>query len=464
MSTLPDRKIEIVRHLVQSAPDKVVGDLLAALASVSGDTALAGVRRLVDEEVADRRLRNAVFEPIAPLCVGDGKAQRRLVFPVCILRLLWRALKAEAPGEVADAARALLDFRADESSPEPFDLLVARARAGLMAGEQPGYVATAEAAEAARAGGAAILIACLQLAPIVRAATLRLPEWISRMSEAHSAAARVAFRDADEISKEAGPQFFEMLAAQLAHPWMVLRIVSGVMDRPAERYLAASELSIFAERLMEEIDANLAHVVHFDLNGGVAAGAAAGTVVELITQQIAEMESSIELGREGGWGGRIHKQKAALASAVEGRLREIDKVFGQALPSQTVRIARMMKSLPRLTTAPDPQAVKRMETLLTFAEAVRTSANYGGFASTRAKVIEKIGETLDNYVEEVLALLREGEVEDPANAGRFLEIAAVCAALIRDQRSGDVIRRRGASALATLKQEPNRTSEEQRHG
>ena len=136
---------------------------------------------------------------------------------------------------------------------------------------------------------------------------------------------------------------------------------------------------------------------------------------------------------------------------VEGRLREADKVMGQALPSHSVRVARSMKSLPRFTSEPEEKAVTRAVTLLTFIESIRSSANYGGFASTRAKVVEKMGETIDDYVEEALSLLREGEVADPEIARAFLTVAADCSTLLRDPRSGDVIRRRATAALGAIK-------------
>ena len=44
-----------------------------------------------------------------------------------------------------------------------------------------------------------------------------------------------------------------MLAAQMAHPWMVLRIISAVMDKPSERYLRDSELGGFAERVTDNV-------------------------------------------------------------------------------------------------------------------------------------------------------------------------------------------------------------------
>ena len=92
MDGLSERKTEIVRTLVEASPDKVVGALQAALAGAGSDGALGEVRRLVDAEAADRRLRNAVLQPIAPMFAGDGRDPTRLVFPLRALGLLWAGL------------------------------------------------------------------------------------------------------------------------------------------------------------------------------------------------------------------------------------------------------------------------------------------------------------------------------------------------------------------------------------
>lgn len=454
MPGLPDAKIEIVRGLVEQSPDKIISNLQNALASVEGDTALAGVRRLVEAEVADRRLRNMVLEPIAPLFAGDPKDLDKIAFPARALAHLWRGLKAQAPMEVAKAARDLLDYRPDESPTEPFDILVTRLAEGIVEAEQHDYLLAIDMIEQSRRGGVDLLLSCLELAPVVRQATLRLPEWIARTTDERAAAARVAYKDAGTSGEDAGPRFFEMLGAQLAEPWMVLRVVSAVMSRPTESYLAGSELAVFALRMMDSIDEHLRQVASFDLNGGPASGVAAAATVETLTLQITEIENAIELNREGGWGGRVHKQKTTLAAVVEGRLRELDKVLGQALPNHKVRVARMMKTEPRLTLPPDDRAVDRCRSLLAFAEAIRASANYGGFASTRAKVMESAGETLDHYVEEALVLVRDNEVPDREIAARFLQIAAEFAVPIHEPRAGDTIRRRAATAFSATRRAP----------
>jgi hypothetical protein len=448
MAGLPEQKFEIVRTLVQSAPDSVVGSLQAALANAGADPALATVRRLVEVEAADRRLRNMVLSPIAPLCVGDGRDPDRLRFPAAVLGALWRGLRTVAPHEVEFAAAILIDFRADESSPEPFDDLARRALAGLRVRQQRDFAHAADLADAARPDGYAELCACLELAPIVREATLRLPDWIGRVSEEKAALARLAYKDAVTVSEDAGPRFFEMLAGQLADSWMILRIISVVMDRPSEAYLAGSELSIFAERILKSVDEGLAEVSRLRAEGGPAHGRAVGKTVELVTLQIGQIDESIELDRSGGWGRRVADLKKTLATVVEKRLREADKAVIVALPRHPMRVARVMKDMPRLTEAPDDAAVLRAMTLLTFADELRNSANYGGFASMRAKVLESIGETLDVYVEEVLDMMRHEEVQDPALGQAFLNLAATFAGLVRDRKAAEIVRRRAAALNA----------------
>jgi len=451
MTGLPDDKIEIVRMLVSGAPDKVVSGLRSALVAADGDTALAGVRRVVEAEVADRNLRNKVLEPIAPLFVGDGRDRERLCFPLAALPLFWRGLRALAPQDVSHAAVVYADYEPGVSSAEPFDRLVQRLADEIEVGDQRDIMAALDIIAEARPDGRQVLLSCLAIAPVVRRATLKLPEWISRTTQERAAAARVAYRDACRGGEDAGPRFFEMLSGQLAERWTILRIVSAVMDHPAESYLSGSELAMFATRLMDAVDVNLRAVATFDLNGGPQAGLDAAATVETLTHQISELEGAIDLAREGGWGGRIQKQKQSLASVVEGRLRELAKIQNAALPSHKVRVARAMVTEPRLTLEPDARQVERCRSLLNFCEGIRASANYGGFASTRAKVMEAAGETLDQYVEDVLSLVRDGEVPDREIAARFLQIAADFAALVYEPRAGEIVRRRAATAFGAHK-------------
>lgn len=455
MVALSDRKIEIVRTLVESAPDKIVGGLQRALAETSGDgdTVLAGVRQLVEAEARDRMLRNAIFVAIAPICIGDGSDKRSLVFPANALAGLWRGLKALAPGQVAEAveasagvAAALRSGRTPLDPSAAFDDLVAIAAEALRDGDLRDVRNVAELCDRARPGGAEALVACLDISPVVRRTVSRLPDWVTHADDDNSAAARIAYKDAVAIAEDAGPRFFEMLAGQLTPPWMVLRIISAVMDKPTERYLADSELGGFPERVMDDIDLSLKAVGGLDFDGGPAAGRAAGQAVSLITQQVFELETCIELTRETGWGHRIVGQKQSLASLVEARLRDADKLVALALPIQTSGFSRMRKSAPKLDAPADATAVGRATTALNFAHEIRLCANYGGFSAVHAKVMEKLGESIDHYVEEVLDHVRTGDVADLAIALGLLRAAAGFMGLVRDDKAAELIRRRAVTA------------------
>jgi hypothetical protein len=398
-------------------------------------------------------LRNAVFLPIAPLCVGDGSNPHSLVFPARALACIWRGLRVIAADEVAEAdavsesiVKAIAADRRPPDTAVIFDGLVELAAHALRTSDLRDFRLAAEMCERARPAGAEALAACLDISPVVRHAAARLPDWITHAGEDTTAAARLAYKDAVAIAEDAGPNFFEMLAAQLTPPWKVLRVISAVMDKPTERYLADSELGGFPERVMNAIDEALKAIGHLDVAAGPAAGRTAAAQVLLITEQVFELEVCIELNREHGWGHRILGQKQALAAVVEARLRDGEKQAMAALPMNASGFARMRKTWPKLDLPPDPAIVTRATTLLTFAHEVRHCASHGGFSATHAKVVEQLGAAIDHYVEDVLDHVRTGDAPDVAIAHGFLKVAADFDGLIRDEKAAELIRRRAATA------------------
>ena len=446
MPALSERKLEIVRTLMEAAPDQVIGGLHAALADTGGDTPLASVRRLVETEARERRLRNIILEPIAPMCVGDGRDPHHLVFPARALNAVWRGLKVVAASQIAEAELALYDYRPGEVIPPVFDRLGRLAAKGVRQRSNPHFAAAADACESAWTGGAEAFVDCLDLAAVVRRSIYRLNEWTGQPTEEVTITSRLAYKDAVAVAEDAGPRFFEMLAAQLPHRWMILRVISAVMDRPTERYLVATELAAFGERVLRDIDESLRTIAKFELDGGMERAREAAKLVELITLQATELETCIDLVHEQGWGKELVKQRRSLASVVEFRLRETEKYFIQALPTGAAKLKRIRRSIPRLSLPPDQRAVGRLMSLLVFVREIRSSANYGGFASARTRTLEHLSELLDSYVEEVLDFLKNGDAENEENARAFMDVAAEISRLLRDDAAAELVRRRTAAA------------------
>lgn len=447
MSALSERKIAIVRTLVESAPDRVVGSLRQALADTSDNSALGGVKRLVEVEVFDRTLRNSILQPVAAMCIGAGDDPHRLTFPSRVLGLLWRGVRNAEIDAIAVIREA-----PDKDTPvhlviEAQDQITAAAAAGVRSRATSEFRIAAEICDQARTRGAEQLAACLDISPVVRRATQRLPEWLAHPGGETSAGSRLAYKDAVAVAEDAGPRFFEMLAAQMAYPWMVLRVISAVMDKPTEGYLADSEMAAFGEGLLADIDEALQTIGGLKGDDGQAAARAAAKQAELIVQQIMEIETCVDLQRDHGWGKRVHKQRASLAGVVEARLRDAEKAVIEALPMFAPRNQRVRRQIPRLEAEPEARLVNCARTLLSFSDELRTAANYGGFSSTRNKMVEKLGEYLDHYVDEVLDLIRTDEVEDRQIASAFLEHSAEFNQFIRGDKAGELVRRRAHAAL-----------------
>jgi len=447
MSHVSDAKVTLVRSLLEQAPDSAVQNLLLALTSDRAhDAGLSAVQFMVETEAADRRARNIGFAPIAPLCGPPGPFSG-LAFPTRTLYLIWKALKEIAPDDVLAAKIQVADWRGPSAAPDIFDKLCALAASGLRSGLGT-FAAAAAAAD--QGGGRGALAACLDIAPVVRRALAHMPEWLGRMTSERAATLRLSYRDAVAVADDAGPRFFEMLAAHLTEPWLILRVISGVMDRPTETYVASSELAGFGERVLDDIERLLADVGAFGPTAGRQAAHAAAIAAHRATVEITELEQSIQLIPDGVWGQRLARRKLGLANVIERHLKAAETAVAYALPLQTVRMGpRTLRGVPRLTHAADQVLVENAATLLTFLREVRSSASAGGFASARAKVLEALELRLDTYVEEVLEEIRAEDGVDPDRATAFLDIAAEFCGLIRDDKAAQIVRRRAAAAVAT---------------
>ena len=266
MGALSPAKAGLLRMLIDSAPDSVLRKLEHALSDDAvRDGPLGSVWLLVEREAQDRAFRNMALAPILGMFSGP-MAQ----FPPGQLGKLWGHLKTAYPGPIALAEMSARAYNPEDVDPASFDALCLLAADDLRAAERPAALAGFDAER---------ILPVLDLAPIVRRCLPHLGEWLARMDQERRAAARLAYRDSVTVAPDAGPLFFQMLASRLAEPGQILRIISAVMDRPSERYLASSELGPFGVMLLDSIDDHLAVVRGFDTGGGEAAGRAAGQAV-----------------------------------------------------------------------------------------------------------------------------------------------------------------------------------------
>ena len=223
--------------------------------------------------------------------------------------------------------------------------------------------------------------------------------------------------------------------------------MKAVINNNGDRYVSSSEMAGFCERVMAAIDRQLELVRVFDFDGGAEAGAKAAAAVHLAVVQITEFGNALELDREGAWGKRVSKQKAAIAGMTEGYLKKCSKLVAEALPLQPVRVGgATLRSEPRLSGPPDPRAVRRAMACLTFFDRVRASASQGGYGAVRGKVGEEVTHGLDTHIEDIIGMIRAGEAENLAAARAYLDVLADFMGLMQGEQSAQIVRRRAAAA------------------
>ncbi|MBV9510728.1 MAG: hypothetical protein JO303_10650, partial [Caulobacteraceae bacterium] len=170
-----------------------------------------------------------------------------------------------------------------------------------------------------------------------------------------------------------------------------------------------------------------------------------GETIHIAALAIAEFETSVDLNKDGPWGRRLVKQRQTMASLAETRYNQIDKALDAATPLQAIRFGKGVRGFPRIDADPEPRFLLRAEGLMGFFDHSRAYASQCGFGSARAKVAEKIEARLDQYVEDLLDMLRAEEVSDLDRVRAYLDVAAELIAVVRGAKAAQIIRRRAAA-------------------
>ncbi len=449
MSGIAEAKLGIVRQLIERASDSVVRSLEQALiGGGSYNDASDTLFQMISTERKVRRAQAVVFAPVIAPFMRRTRVLPTLQYPPDTLKVLWRDLR-ESDSGLLDLAMEFANSPSTDEPPVIYDQVCQKASQALHSGNAPG----AAARVANLPGGVAQLAQLLRLAPILRSVIPRLEGWMRNLNGDNVASVRLAFKDAAVVCDDGGLLLMEILSAQMNEPWQILRLISAVMDRPSDRYLASSELAVFGERIIADIATRVDAIKRFDPAQGPEAGQFAAQSIATAVQEISEFEQWINLGRDAGWGQRIFELKRNLAAAVEARLKEVEPAVAQALPLASKPFgAKSMRAPAKLTEDPNPTTVMKADGMLAFMEGVRSSAALGGFGSFRAKVIEALDERLDHYAEDLIdRLLTDAGRGNGPPADRvrnFLEISARFVSIVRDPKSADIIRRRSASAAA----------------
>ena len=445
MSGLSAAKAQALDSLVRSLPDGVLATLRGALSSEQPGSWSDPVRASAEVEAADRRLRDGVLRELVAMSKSFA-APARPLHPVSpwVAATVWKRLREAASEKVLIAGE--LQAEREYERFERVSLQLVEAAADALDGVAGPFALVATELERGL-GGHARVSRVVTLSSLVRACVPRARAWLKNGDKDEAHGLRLAAKDASQLCDEGGPLFVDLLAAQFDERWTALRLVSVVMDRPGEAFLAGSELAGFAETVLETIDAAVKTLEAFDSARGRETGAAAAAATELAIDAIGEIEHWVQLDPAQPWGRRTALAKRAVAASAEARLKEADSLVAAALPLQAVRAAgKIVRGPPDLQAPLNPIAVTRAEAALAYVDETRRAADKGGFGGLRGKVVEALDNRVSTYADDLFDLVRGPDPALAAEARSRLPVAADFLGMVREPAAAHILRRRLAIA------------------
>jgi hypothetical protein len=155
----------------------------------------------------------------------------------------------------------------------------------------------------------------------------------------------------------------------------------------------------------------------------------------------------IEMRRDGKWGQRLMKDRAAVSETMESFMERAEREVTAAIPTLKTGAYSGGPRAPDLNHAPNPEKFHRAMCYAKLVVGCRPVAAAASFGAMRKEVADTIGVELKTYCEDIVKELRAAEGDKRANAEAYFNVAVELATILFSAEEGEFLRRRGRAAL-----------------
>ena len=231
-----------------------------------------------------------------------------------------------------------------------------------------------------------------------------------------------------------------VVLGRLERPWEVLRLVTAISRKSTDIVISGTDMDIVGELLFSDLDAYAANIqsarpVNFDPDKVL-------TSLAGFTELSSGMVKELGIRRDGKWGQRLAKDRAAVAQIMENLLQRARKEILAALPSHKgFAFARRHRNLD-LSRPTDPDRVAKAMRYAQLVAHSRPFAVAGAFSARLMKVTDETALALRTYAEDILTELRATTPEARQRAGEHLAVMLSLCELVLGEGETDFLRRR----------------------
>jgi hypothetical protein len=267
-----------------------------------------------------------------------------------------------------------------------------------------------------------------------------LPKPVTHLNEDLVWQLRAIYDELIIRNPDAAPYVAVIAMNRLTRPWEALKLPMQICRQTQDTLISQTDMGLVGEILlgrMDDLKAAILAVRH-----PIADVAAVLVQVASFAEMSSAIVKEIEVRRDGEWGQRLLKDRAAVGNVMDGLLDRAPRELTQALPLQK-------SSGPKLADFSRPLDPEKRAVALKYVKLATGCRNFAAAASCAAKQktsTEDMGNYLRRHNEDLVKELRGADPARRAAAESQFEFCVEITALLFSEEEAELLRRRGRAA------------------
>jgi hypothetical protein len=250
-----------------------------------------------------------------------------------------------------------------------------------------------------------------------------------------------------ETAPDSAPYIAVAAMNRLAHPWEALRLPLTISRQTQDTLISSTDMGLVGEILLADMESHAVQIHAarhpvFDAKALVEHVAGFAALSNGLVKEI-------EMRRDGRWGQRLMKDRAAVAEMMESFVKRAPKEILAALPTLKTGSYAGGPRAPDLSHALDSEKAERARRYAALVIGCRPVAAAASFGAALADARDEVIVALRPYCEDIVKELRETDSERRRIAEQYFELAAELTTQFLSAEEGEFLRRRGRAAQGT---------------
>ncbi|HTQ12888.1 MAG TPA: hypothetical protein VMH86_03355 [Rhizomicrobium sp.] len=233
---------------------------------------------------------------------------------------------------------------------------------------------------------------------------------------------------------------------RLEKPWEALKLPMLITRKSGDTLISSTDMGLVGELIFGAIERHAAAIRASKPQLAFDADELVMHLTEFATLS-GGIVKEMEIRRDGKWGQRLLKDRAAIAEVMEGFMARAPREVLAALPTHKTGSYAGGPRAPDISRAPDPEKTLRALTYARLVVGCRSVASSASIAASWKDATDEISVALKSYGDDIVRELRAAEGDRKSFAEQYFSVAVELVAIVFSAEEAEFLRRRGRAAL-----------------